>query len=138
VTFEWRHLRAGETDHEMLWASVALALGVLFVAWRSLVEFPPVLCPFLAVTGLPCPTCGSTRALFAFIAGHPLEAIRHNPLTGTGLALSIPYLLYAAFVSVTGLPRLRVVPSTSVRRASRWTAWAAIAATWVFLIVDGR
>ena len=79
MTFAWRPLRAGETDHETLWASVALALGILLACWLWLVEWPPVLCPFHVMTGLPCPTCGSTRAFFAFLSGQPLHALRLNP-----------------------------------------------------------
>ena len=138
MRIEWRRLRPGETDHETLWASVALALGVLFLVWVRVVEFPPVLCPFHALTGLPCPTCGATRALFAFVAGRPLEAIRYNPLMGLGLALSVPYLAYAALVALAGWPRVRVALDAPMRRVGRWAGWVAVAATWLFLIVDGR
>ena len=55
MTLEWRPLRPGETDHETLWASVALALGILLVCWVRVVEWPPVLCPFHAITGLALP-----------------------------------------------------------------------------------
>jgi hypothetical protein len=138
VRLEWRRLRSGETDHETLWASVALALGVLSAAWVRLVEFPPVLCPFHVVTGLPCPTCGSTRAVFAFVAGHPFDAIRYNPIVGAGLCLAGPYLAYAALVSLCRLPRVRVSIGDPARPYFRGAAWALIAATWLFLIVDGR
>lgn len=138
MTVEWRQLRPGETDHETVWASVALALAVLFACWVYAVEWPPVLCPFHAVTGLPCPTCGSTRALFAFVAGRPLEALRANPLVGAGALLSVPYLAYAAPVALGGLPRLRVTLTPRARRLGRAAAWGLLLATWAFLIVDGR
>lgn len=138
MTLEWRALRPGETDHETLWASVALALVVLFGCWLWLVEWPPVMCPFRVATGLPCPTCGATRSLFAMVGGRPLEAIRLNPLAGGGLLLSLPYLAYAGVVSLGGLPRLRVTWTARARRLGRTAAWCAILATWVFLIADGR
>lgn len=38
-----------------------------------------VLCPLRLCTGLQCPSCGSTRSLFALFSGRPLEAIEFNP-----------------------------------------------------------
>ena len=39
---------------------------------------PP--CPFHALTGFYCPSCGSTRMLFFLVQGHPYLAFRENPL----------------------------------------------------------
>jgi hypothetical protein len=38
-----------------------------------------VLCPLRLCTGLQCPTCGSTRSIFALFSGRTLEAIKFNP-----------------------------------------------------------
>lgn len=138
MTFQWRSLRPGETDHETLWASVALALGILLAAWVRFVEWPPVLCPFRVLTGVPCPTCGTTRAVFAWLHGHPLDAMRLNPIIGVTPFVLGPYLVYAATVALGGWPRLRVSLSPTAKRVGRAGAWVAILATWAFLIVDGR
>jgi len=37
-------------------------------------------CLFKAVTGIPCPTCGGTRALAALSHLHFLQALKYNPL----------------------------------------------------------
>jgi hypothetical protein len=69
-------------------AVVVLALGAKFclewgMAWR---------CPMLAMLGVPCPSCGSTRA-FAALAGWDFAgAVRFNPLIMLGL-LGLPVLL---------------------------------------------
>lgn len=39
-----------------------------------------ILCGFRHVTGVPCPTCGSTRAVASLLTGHPAEAVFYNPL----------------------------------------------------------
>lgn len=48
--------------------------------------FPP--CPFLALTGLLCPGCGTTRAAHQLLHGHPVAALELNPL----LPLYLPFL----------------------------------------------
>lgn len=61
-----------------------------FATWGSLVALllaaclPPdgagiPVCFFHAVTGLPCPGCGLTRALSSLIQGHPASAFSYHP-----------------------------------------------------------
>ncbi len=40
-------------------------------------KFPP--CPFKTVTGLSCPGCGMTRAVYALYDGNISESLRQNP-----------------------------------------------------------
>ncbi|MCC2589387.1 DUF2752 domain-containing protein [Chryseobacterium sp. MFBS3-17] len=67
---------------------VVFILGLLYFfnnpadsAW-----FPK--CPFLSVTGLQCPGCGSQRAVHALMHLRVGEAFAHNPL----LVSAVPYL----------------------------------------------
>lgn len=67
-------------------------------------------CPFLALTGLYCPGCGSLRALHDLTVGDLAGAWAMNPAT----VIAVPYLL-AAWVlwlhrAVTGRPRVPVGP----------------------------
>ena len=68
----------------MKYAGILLVLAILW--WFT----PPPgiqLCGFHWLTGLPCPLCGLTRGLCAFVKGHWHEAIRLNALTPLGLAM---------------------------------------------------
>ena len=127
------HTRARVSD-----AAVLAVLTVLLVAgvtvWDSLgLRFPS--CWFLGATGVPCPTCGSTRALLGL--GHadfPL-AFARNPL----LAIAAVFLLFHAAVTMLE-QQCEVQFLDPVRRAfsARWTSVlvAALAvANWVYLIV---
>lgn len=38
------------------------------------------ICPLKLSTGLPCPSCGSTRAVLALLSGHLKEAFIINPM----------------------------------------------------------
>jgi uncharacterized protein DUF2752 len=48
-------------------------------------------CPFLAVTGLYCPGCGTLRLVHQLLTGHPGPALGLNPL----FMAILPFLLYA-------------------------------------------
>jgi hypothetical protein len=41
---------------------------------------PVILCPFRALTSIPCPTCGTTSMVWALLAGRPVDAFFCNPL----------------------------------------------------------
>lgn len=51
-----------------------------FLLYAAVVTFLfGTICPFAAMTGLPCPGCGSTRALLFALTGRLGEAFRYNP-----------------------------------------------------------
>ena len=49
-------------------------------------------CPFRSFTGIPCPSCGTTRALQYLIQGQFLKAIYTNPL---GIIAIFAMFIYA-------------------------------------------
>lgn len=61
------------------WQKKSLAFGlaaaVYGVLW--LIRFP---CLFFTATGVPCPGCGMSRALWALLQGHIGEAVRWHPM----------------------------------------------------------
>ncbi len=97
----------------------------------------PIVCPFRLVTGLPCPTCGLTRA-FCFLAhGRIAESLQFH-------WLGAPLFLFAVLcfgVSVWDLARGRDVVGewwrAIDRSAGRWI-WGVMAfqtarLAWLFL-----
>jgi hypothetical protein len=56
---------------------------------RTLPALHPPLCPFLALTGMPCPLCGTTRAWDASLHGDLATAFRFHPLAPLVLPLWI-------------------------------------------------
>ncbi len=93
---------------------------------------PP--CPFRALTGLPCPTCGTTRALLALANGHPGAALLENPLAVavalTALAAGVWGL--GRFLAPSHVPPLAPAPD----RETRWARLAAVALllNWAYLL----
>lgn len=84
----------------------ALALLYFFVDARHSNLFPA--CPFFTLTHLYCPGCGSQRAISALLHADLLGAIDYNLM----LVVSMPLILYSAFISVTNVFRAKPVIQT--------------------------
>jgi hypothetical protein len=54
--------------------------------WPALPLHPPLACPMRAITGIPCPVCGMTRACVAAVHGHLGASLAFNP---AGLAVML-------------------------------------------------
>ena len=61
-----------------------------------------VLCPLRAVTGVPCPSCGLTRALAHLERGHWAEAVRFHPFAPLVFLLLLALSVMLLFELVTG------------------------------------
>jgi len=110
-----------------LGATLVAAAGVLVVALVDPHEaghYPT--CPFLWLTGLYCPGCGSLRAVHDLAHLDLAGAWGMNP----ALVLAVPYLLLTGLAwwrrSVTGAPRTRLAPAWVL-----WTVLVAICVYWV-------
>jgi Protein of unknown function (DUF2752) len=83
-------------------------------------------CPFLFVTGLYCPGCGSLRAVHALAHLDVATAVDRNPL----LVATLPFLVVAWVAwlrrRVTGRPRRTVLPAAVVH-----TILAVVVGYWV-------
>ena len=92
------------------------------------------LCPFKALTGIPCPACGGTRALLALIEGRPVEGLLRNPLLVLGGALALAWLLLR--VGFAKSPSFELSPW---ERRATWAALALlIALNWAYVIWRGN
>jgi hypothetical protein len=116
------------------WGAAALALLLLAtVAPVVAPGLPP--CFFHQVTGLPCPTCGGTRATLALLSGDVPGALHANPLAAVALVVLVGGGLVAGAIAVVG---------RGLREPERIPGWAraavvlVLAANWLWLIVDGR
>ncbi len=103
----WRPGRDEGIDYEVVWGVVLLA-GFALVRLLPPAFFTWYACPFRRLTGLPCPTCGMTRATLHAVHSAWGEAWAINPLGTLVLALAAGFVLYAGVVTVFGLPRPRI------------------------------
>ena len=120
--------RATEPRARLPWGALALVgAGLLAVAAIER-SGGADLCHLRRWTGVPCPTCGTTRGVLAVLDGDWLGAWRSNPLVFTVAPL------VAGAALLRGLAGRRfVVGSSALRRALLLLFLAALAANWLYL-----
>jgi uncharacterized protein DUF2752 len=130
----WHRRSANEPDHELIWLAVSAASIAGGVAWLAM-ALPWPRCPFLAVTDLPCVTCGATRSTIAFLHGNFLAALRWNPLAFVAFCALIVFDLYAVIVIAGRTARLRIVDWTArEKNVARITVLSLLALNWIYLL----
>ena len=119
------------------WLAAATVAGVLAVGILHLDHLPFTVCTLKLVTGHPCPTCGTTRALGLLFAGDPRGAFRMNPLATAGVA--VVFLWGLADLLLLPWGRVLSVSLSKVpARMARWAFLALVLANWVYLVAAGR
>lgn len=95
--------------------AVVAATGAVLLLSRLLppMDHGPVLCLFRALSGLPCPSCGMTRAFIALGHGNVPGALHFN--------IASP-AIYASAVVVFGL----ACAQAAINRALLPAAWKAV------------
>lgn len=119
----------------LLGALGGAGVGVLFLL-RAL-HLHGVVCYFKLATGLPCLTCGGTRAAWRLLALDPAGALALNPLA----TVAVVTIAGWAFVDLVLMPRgsaLRLRLSPRAAGAARVGAAIALVANWAYLIAAGR
>jgi len=118
-----------------LWGIAAAGSLLLRPFWLALGPLVPA-CPFRAITGVPCPTCGTTHAALALLNGRVGDSFAANPLAAAaGIAFLLGGLVAPAWVSLGG--RVPEVPSPPPGWA-RGGMVAVILAGWAYVIVTLR
>ena len=110
-----------------------LAAVALYTALARSVDHAPSLCVFRTFTGLPCPTCGTTRATLAFARGDILAGVLYNPFVVTALAIGSTFCVVPWVFG----RRIEIAISPRSKRFG-WTLVAVLFLTnWAYLIARG-
>jgi hypothetical protein len=119
----------------LLCAVGGAAVGVLFLL-RAM-NLDGVVCYFKLATGLPCLTCGGTRAAWRLLDLDPAGALAMNPLA-TVAVVSIAAWALADLVLLPRGSAVRLRLSPRAANAARIGAVLALVANWAYLIAAGR
>jgi hypothetical protein len=99
----------------------------------------PGVCLFKGATGVPCPSCGTTRSVGSLVEGQPLAAAAYNPF-GIILALAMvifpPWILFDRVTGRDGFLKFyRKTESLLQRKAIALTFFALVLANWIRAII---
>jgi hypothetical protein len=119
-----------------LWAAAIVVLWLALIGALELLRHGipeterPSLCLVRRVTGVPCPTCGSTRAVLAAAGGHPFQAFAHNPLVVLGILFIAVWLA----VRLAFSRQIRVDASRRTKRALWLAGLALVLINWGYVL----
>jgi len=123
----------GELDLGVVYGIIA----VLVLATARLLPVERMLpaCIFRRITGLPCLTCGGTRAIVHLSQGNLLVSLALNPLISMILLGAIVLLIAGVAALLLDLPRPILILSRREGTMLRVIIAAMIAIHWTYLIV---
>jgi hypothetical protein len=132
-----RKLEKGETDVEAYFLAALVSLLMLYLFFPFKTD-TIMTCPFKAITGIPCPTCGFTRSALMLATCDLSGAIKFSPLFTLTALCSVPYAILATLNVVFKVPRLRIKFERSIEK---WLAlvllFVIIFASWIRSIIIG-
>ena len=112
--------------------------ALLFAASFLAARFFPLLelgypCPFKALTGLPCLTCGMTHAFVHLAHGEVVAAVAASP--AGALLAACAWLLAVGDAVRLALALPLSLPGPRAARALAWGVALALLANWGYLVV---
>ncbi|MBI5198565.1 MAG: DUF2752 domain-containing protein [Nitrospirae bacterium] len=114
-----------------------LAILILLAARFLPLAKMPIFCPLKTVSGIPCPTCGSTRAIIHLAHFDLMGAFAMNPLISSSLIAGTIFLLYSLASYLLTPLRLDVKFSLREKLILRLGIGLAIFLNWIYLIISG-
>ena len=112
----------------------ALAIGGAATAVWLRLGLPRPVCLLREWTGIPCPTCGTTRLIEALLSGDLLGALAWNPLVFLILTAVAVWAVLSAASFAFRLPTWRVAFSPRERTGARILAIAALVGGWAWVL----
>jgi len=117
--------------------------GYVWLAYNAIAGLSgaplPQVCLFKAITHLPCPSCGATRAIIVLMKGDLYSSLQMNPLgilLLAGLVLAPPWLVADAVTRRNSLQRFYGAVEIALRQYPAVSAGliVLVIANWVWNI----
>jgi len=106
-------------------------------------KLPLGFCVFLNLTGIPCPTCGFSRAFCAFTHDNWALGFQNCPLAAILYLLTIAVLIYNAVVVIAGILGFQIRRGSILQLSSKKAAFLAVVffllllANWIYRLIMG-
>jgi hypothetical protein len=113
-------------------------LASLAIVFLHVHQLPFDVCLFKRMTGLPCVTCGGTRALARLVALDIPGAFAMNPLVTLGLLAVLPWAAADLWLWWRRQQALSVEIMPAARDFLLWAALGAGLANWAWVVWAGR
>lgn len=127
-----RKKRPGEIEFGIIYGIIALcalAAGRLLPVFDLLPS-----CMFRAASGIPCPTCGTTRSLVHMAHGDVPAAIAQNPLFAAGLLAVLVWMAVNTVLVLLRSPRPVLVTTRSEGTLIRIAVVVLLLSNWAYLL----
>jgi hypothetical protein len=124
----------GDIEFGMVYGGIAI-LVLCAAHFLPILSFFPD-CVFHSITGLPCPTCGSTRAVERLAHGDFLSAIAIQPLTSFCFMAAVLYFMYSLGALIRGSCRISITFTDKEGTVLRTTALVIVLTNWLYLIIN--
>lgn len=127
-----RPVNPTERQLAMLWGVAAASAVILRPLWITIAPHLRA-CTFRKLTGIPCPTCGTTRTVLALLDFDLGAAFAVNPLA---LLAGVVFIFGGLSALIWVLLR-GPIPDWGLRWSRSWTGAAAgvILINWIYLIL---
>jgi hypothetical protein len=122
-----------QIEFGIIYGGIALVL-LGFGRVQPVLSFAPH-CLFKGLIGIPCLTCGSSRAVVHLSHGNILSAFAMNPLTTLCMISLVLYFFTSLITVAFDLPRIRFLPTEREKNFIIAGAVMLLLAQWAYLII---
>jgi len=121
----------GQIEFGIVYGGIAL-LALMVARFLPVLSFAPS-CVFKGLTGVPCPTCGSTRSIVHLSHGDLAASLLMNPLMSMTLIAALVVFAYSLITLITDVPRIWVSFSEQEKNMIRALSVLLILANWLYV-----
>lgn len=122
----------GRIEFGIIYGGIAL-LALLAARFGPLASLAPS-CAFKGLLGVPCPTCGSTRAVVHLSHGEIASALAMNPVITLVIVFAVLFFFYGLIALLFDFRRIGFVFTEREKNTVRITAVLLLLAQWGWLI----
>jgi hypothetical protein len=122
----------GQIEFGIIYGGIAL-LSLLAARFGPLASMVPS-CAFMGLLGVPCPTCGSTRAVLHLSHGEIASALTMNPIVTLVIVFAVLFFFYSLITLIFDFRRIGFVFAERDKNTVRITAVLLLLAQWGWLL----